>query len=537
MMLAYLYKSKTTSYKFLFAITLITIIIISAMDILQALLFMVIMNRALGINNYPLWLLIVWGVSFVAIYYLVSLLSSYLVTELLKKIRCGLIHDSLNKQFGLKAASFLNSETPSSITNFVSSEIDNLISNYFGFIFQLVGVFFTTILGVIYLFYLSFYFVILIIAVILLLALIMAISQRKISDNYAKVFGASGMVVKLMNNVINFFIISKMFSYKKLLIEHIDEEYAKYNIQKTKASRYDSLIEKINGGLSLTLFIGLYTVAVYLAIKGKMNGGEIVSMIQISSSIISPFFVIAYVIKSMSNTKSTRDKISKLLKTKEEISNCCDVHICSLSGKDLSFSYIDDKPVINNLSFDFELGNRIGLIGESGSGKSTFLKMISKIIDNYDGMISINNELKLHDVDDENYFKSVKLLPQEPILLDDTIKNNIILNAPFDEAKFNTIFNALKLNLSFSDMNLKIDTEQANYSLGEARRICLARILYSSPEFIFLDEPFASLDEENRIIIENALLDLNNVCLVVSSHVFSDSFYNSLNKKIFFNKQ
>lgn len=536
-MLTYLYKSKTTSYKFLFIITFITILAISAMDILQAFLFMIIMNRALGINNYPLWLIVVWGISFVSIYYLVSLLSSYLVTELLKKIRRGLIHDSLNKQFGLQASQFLNSETASSITNFVTSEIDNLISNYFGFVFQLVGVFFTTILGIIYLFYLSFYFVLLIIAAIIVLVLIMIFSQKRISGNYAKVFATSGMVVKLMNNVANFFIVSKMFSYKKFLIKHIDEEYAKYNTQKTKASRYDSLIEKINGGLSLALFIGLYIVAVYLAIKGKMNGGEIVSMIQISSSIISPFFVIAYVIKSMSNTKSTRDKIAKLLKIKDDVSICDNLPIYSLVGNELSYSYIEEKPIFNNLSFNFELGDRIGLIGESGSGKSTFLKMISKIIDNYDGTILINNKINLHDVDDENYFKNVKLLPQEPILLNDSIVNNIVLNNSFDKEKFYSIFNALKLNLSFSDLNLKIDTEKANYSLGEARRICLARILYSNSTFIFLDEPFASLDEENRAIIENVLLSLNNVCLVVSSHVFSDEFYSSLNKKIFFTKQ
>ena len=371
----------------------------------------------------------------------------------------------------------------------------------------------------------------------MVLVLIMIISQKRISGNYAKVFGASGMVVKLMNNVANFFIVSKMFSYKKFLIKHIDEEYAIFNTQKTKASRYDSLIEKINGGLSLALFIGLYIVAVYLAIKGKMNGGEIVSMIQISSSIISPFFVIAYVIKSMSNTKSTRDKIAKLLKIKEDVSNYDNLPIYSLVGNELSYSYVGEKLIFNNLSFNFELGDRIGLIGESGSGKSTFLKMISKIIDNYEGTILINDKINLHDVDDENYFKSIKLLPQEPILLNDSIVNNIVLNNPFDKEKFYSIFNALKLNLSFSDLNVKIDTEKVNYSLGEARRICLARILYSDSTFIFLDEPFASLDEENRAIIENVLLSLNNVCLVISSHVFSDEFYNALNKKIFFTKQ
>ena len=174
----------------------------------------------------------------------------------------------------------------------------------------------------------------------------------------------------------------------------------------------------------------------------------------------------------------------------------------------------------------------MAIVGESGSGKSTLLSLLSKFIDGYKGLILINDSVNLIDISDEIYYLNVKVLNQEPILLNDSIKNNIILDRPFDEQKFNEIFGLLNLGKSFKDINTKIDTEIKNYSLGEARRICLARLLYEKPNFILLDEPFASLDEENRLIIENALVNINDSCIVIASHVFSDNFISHINKKI-----
>ena len=77
-----------------------------------------------------------------------------------------------------------------------------------------------------------------------------------------------------------------------------------------------------------------------------------------------------------------------------------------------------------------------------------------------------------------------------------------------------------------------LNTEKINYSLGEARRINFARMLYSNAKYILMDEPFASLDEENRLIMENVILLQKDKCIVITSHVVSSDFLSKVNIKI-----
>ena len=106
------------------------------------------------------------------------------------------------------------------------------------------------------------------------------------------------------------------------------------------------------------------------------------------------------------------------------------------------------------------------------------------------------------------------------------------LKEEFDEEKFTSIIKLLKLYRSFNNYEIMLNTEKPNYSLGEARRINFARMLYSNAKYILMDEPFASLDEENRLIMENVILLQKDKCIVITSHVVSSDFLSKVNIKI-----
>lgn len=525
----YLFQSKHSNYKLLFFLTVLSFLLVSIGDIYQSRVFLVFMNRALGLNEYEYWQLIIYGFSFAIIYYIISFLSSFLLAKLMAKIRKEISIDFLEKHLVLPTSSFYKEESQSTLTNFITGEINNLVDNYFSLVVELFGVFFSLILGLVYLSYLSVFFLIPLFLTIAFIIILLIVSKKKTESNYKKMFSYNTTLIKVINNISSCFLLSNMFSYRKQLLNKFSNSFDDYNNQRRSAVLYDNILAKINGLLSLVLFLVIYLIAIVLSVQQKINGGDIVAIIQVSSTIISPFFVIANVIKSINSTKDTRVKLSNLF---SKDSNGKDIEeIENISINNLSFAY-NNKDIFSNISFVLKPNNLIVISGASGKGKTTLLNIIGKINTDYSGNIIINNEDDLKVISDESYYKNVKYMSQVPIILDATVKDNIILNEEFDEEKFNSIIKLLKLDQSFDNYEMILNTEKINYSLGEARRINFARMLYCNAKYILMDEPFASLDEENRLIMENVILLQKDKSIVITSHVVSSDFLSKVNIKI-----
>jgi len=113
----------------------------------------------------------------------------------------------------------------------------------------------------------------------------------------------------------------------------------------------------------------------------------------------------------------------------------------------------------------------------------------------YDGKKLINNGIYLSDVDIERFSHRISYVCQSNILLEETIKNNIILENTFDESKYNSIIK--KLNLGHLDDEMLICEGQSNLSGGEQQKLMIARALYKESDLIILDEPFAYMDVDS----------------------------------------
>ena len=214
--------------------------------------------------------------------------------------------------------------------------------------------------------------------------------------------------------------------------------------------------------------------------------------------------------------------------------------------KNISFYYPgkEQYEIFQNLNFSLIKNEMIGILGESGSGKSTFLDIFCGLLKPQQGIFLIDSEpIKSLGGSWRNNFAYVQ---QTTTIFDESFKSNIILDKPFDEKLFLKIISTVKLESFLNNLPNSINTKLGEFgsriSGGEAQRIGIARALYKCPSILIMDEPTSSLDNQTENEIVDNLLDLKaKNTLIIISHKMStlkncDKIYEIKNKKMLLKK-
>ena len=207
----------------------------------------------------------------------------------------------------------------------------------------------------------------------------------------------------------------------------------------------------------------------------------------------------------------------------------------------VSFSYNNQKEILSDVNIKLSKGKLIGIYGISGSGKSTLLNLICGLLDPTIGHISYNKKNIIDDKD--SYYDFIGYLSQNIFLIDDTIKNNIVLgNKKFDEARFAEVIESSDLKNTIDGMKEKENTTLGEYgsfiSGGQKQRIGLARALYKKSKILILDEPTSALDKFSENEILKTIMKLRGkATILLVSHNNSviekcDEIYEIKDKKI-----
>ena len=192
--------------------------------------------------------------------------------------------------------------------------------------------------------------------------------------------------------------------------------------------------------------------------------------------------------------------------------------------ENVSFGYDDKKVILNNINLSISKGKTIGIIGESGAGKSTFVSLLTGLIKPTKGEILIGNKPLNENV--KNWQNLVGYVPQSIFLLDDTILNNFTLEYDQEKIDFervNKCINDSQLNEFVNSLPDKLNTvvgeKGSLISGGQLQRIGIARALYSNPSILILDEASSALDSKTEGKLMDLIYnDLKGLTKVIISH-------------------
>ena len=282
----------------------------------------------------------------------------------------------------------------------------------------------------------------------------------------------------------------------------------------------------------IILIFGLLILLFYFNYENLLNSKDFFTTISIFlfaalrlipslSKIILAFNSIKFsklAVENIQNELSDKNYISK--ENLKELPN----NFISLEIKDLDVVYKDrNKPVINNLNLKINNGQKVLIVGETGSGKSTLVDIVTGIKKSQKGEIWINGDLKV-----ENIFSYVSYVPQNVFLFDDTILNNIIFSENnTDNNKLERVLKVSSLDNFIKglpkNLNTIIGEKGSQISGGQAQRIGIARALYHDKPMIVFDEATSALDnitEQN--LIKNVFNQYKNKTFIMIAHKFKD---------------
>ena len=265
-----------------------------------------------------------------------------------------------------------------------------------------------------------------------------------------------------------------------------------------------------------TVLILLYGIG--LVRSTEITIGSLVAFIGYLALFYTPINQLHSVNHMLQHALASGERVFEIIDRQPDVQEIHDAILPStnvqgeIEFKNVSFAYVKDKPIIKNLSLKIQPGEKIALVGHTGSGKSTLIKLLLRFYDINSGNINVDG-YRIGDLKISYLREQIGMVSQDPYLFNGTVAENI-LYGNVEASRDEMIKSALAANASNFIKNLPqgydtlIGERGVKLSGGEKHRIAIARTLLKDPPILILDEATASVDTETEAKIKDALVSL-----------------------------
>lgn len=300
----------------------------------------------------------------------------------------------------------------------------------------------------------------------------------------------------------------KVFGYEDRAtsrFKKINDELGDYA---TKATFYSSLTNPCTRAVNSLIYALVALLGAYLILNGHLTVGGLTVLLAYANQYMKPFNDISSVLTELSNALVCADRIFDLI---DQESESVETEILPSAKGDvcidnISFRYVEDKPLIDDFSLDVKSGQNIAIVGPTGCGKTTFINLLMRFYDVDKGSISVDG-VDIKTVDRHSLRSNYGMVLQDSWIKRASVKENIILGKP--DASDEEIIEASKKAHSYEFIKRLpngFDTviSDDDLSVGQKQLLCITRVMLALPPMLILDEATSSIDTFTEGQIQSA---------------------------------
>lgn len=305
-------------------------------------------------------------------------------------------------------------------------------------------------------------------------------------------------------------------------------------ISQQLASRYKKaghISSLLNPGTTLIVNIGIVTLLIFGAISihnKQLQVGELIALINYMTQMLLALIVVANLVVTFTKAIASGKRVAELLQqpTENSVAEKQLKQWKTISFQKVSYRYSDDSDdAIHNISFDIKHGMTIGIIGPTGSGKTTLVQLLDQSIQPTEGHIKIDH-IDCQQYNRYSIQRQLGVVPQKAVLLKGTIRSNLKFANP--NASDDDCWEALKKAQIFdfvqqlpSQLDTHVERFGRNFSGGQRQRLTIARAFIRKPQLLILDDSLSALDYQTDLKLRKELKKYNQTTLIVSQRIAS----------------
>ncbi len=306
----------------------------------------------------------------------------------------------------------------------------------------------------------------------------------------------------------------RSYGYQNSIRSKLEKANQNQYRRQIRAHKFFALLAPVMDTFSALSIAGVIVAGSYLGPEMGLTSGEMIAFVFLTTILIAPIWELGEVLDQTQTALAGWWKILSVLDVPIEVhepesGEKLKTGALEIEANNVNFRYRTGDQVLDDISIRIPAGTNVAVVGETGSGKTTFVKLLARIADPTSGQITING-VPIHEIDAESRHSSIQMVPQDGFLFDQTIRENVAFGKPHaSEEEIQTAFHSLGLTDWLNKLPDGIDTQTGSrgerISVGERQLVALARAQLANPGLLILDEATSAVDPETEVALVSAL--------------------------------